>query len=386
MRAYIKFDTRIATKIGVKESLFLQRLAFLAQKYGRAFKEFKHTTNFIHNTLKGWRKNHFEFWSVATIARIIHKLEAIGVIITTKAECPSGVRMKHYAINYQVYNELVASCASKKPPQPKPTAPAKQDGAEHTEEAEESAIFDEPTITHAIKQQMFAIWDKAFEHCSTPIIVDASSVTTEQMLQLLENIFGGDLEKFHAYAIKVQTSKFLMGEKQTETGFRATFGWLMKQDIAEKIWLNLAYDMGDRKTDAEKYTEQQKAVAAAEVRKQQENERINRELAAKEGVRRTLDELEASADKGELRQFHKYVKDWYNKKLKDDPYDLVGWFNNGSLKRSFEIYAAAKDFKELDAYDAENVKSVYRRQYLLTKYKNMSIWELEESFNAMGMQ
>ena len=96
--------------------------------------------------------------------------------------------------------------------------------------------------------QMKTVWNEIFETSLSPI----KAYTNQRNINLLSNIlqkyFDNNLDKWREYALKVNSSKFLMGEKETQKNFKATFSWLIKPDTIEKI-MNNEYGVGDRELD-----------------------------------------------------------------------------------------------------------------------------------------
>ncbi|ETO12378.1 hypothetical protein RFI_22253 [Reticulomyxa filosa] len=99
-----------------------------------------------------------------------------------------------------------------------------------------------------IAKEMVTIWNEEFRYSIKPIKAYCSKNTNVKLYHLYKETFSEDLEKWKNYALKVNSSKFLMGEKPTKTGFKAVFSWLVKQDVVEDI-LNGAYGVGDRELD-----------------------------------------------------------------------------------------------------------------------------------------
>ena len=73
-----------------------------------------------------------------------------------------------------------------------------------------------------------------------------------------KEIFNSSMDNWEEYAIKVNSSKFLMGEKETKKDFKATFAWLSKLDTMQMI-LSGEYGVGDRKPDIDNLSDNLKA-------------------------------------------------------------------------------------------------------------------------------
>jgi hypothetical protein len=102
--------------------------------------------------------------------------------------------------------------------------------------------------TEAITHQMVELWNKVFEYSEEPIKAYANKRNGTILHNILKDHFEGDLDKWIKYAIKVNSSQFLMGEKKTRNSFKAVFSWLIKEDTIEKI-KNGEYGIGDRELD-----------------------------------------------------------------------------------------------------------------------------------------
>jgi hypothetical protein len=96
--------------------------------------------------------------------------------------------------------------------------------------------------------KMKTIWNKIFETSLRPIKAYTNQKNIILLSDILQKYFDNDLDKWREYALKVNSSKFLMGEKETQKNFKATFSWLIKPDTIEKI-MNNEYGVGDRELD-----------------------------------------------------------------------------------------------------------------------------------------
>jgi hypothetical protein len=95
---------RLATLIGLNESIFLQQLHYWLLSKNAKNMDGK---DWVFNTYSDWQKQ-FPFWSAKTIQRIITQLENRGLIITTTEYNTSKIdKTKWYTINYKKLEELV---------------------------------------------------------------------------------------------------------------------------------------------------------------------------------------------------------------------------------------------------------------------------------------
>ena len=103
----------IATKIGLNEALFLQQIHYWLTKSKHTFEQRK----WVYNSYEKWQKQ-FSFWSVATVRRILNKLERMGYIQTTRIgnhKKRKGWLLKLIKGNWSGYCEQQNK--SEKPPQ-----------------------------------------------------------------------------------------------------------------------------------------------------------------------------------------------------------------------------------------------------------------------------
>ena len=97
-------------------------------------------------------------------------------------------------------------------------------------------------------QTMVKLWNQVFEHSVSPIKAYSNKKNQKALLNIYQAIFNSDLDNWREYALKVNSSQFLMGEKKTKNNFRAVFGWLIKPETIEKI-LSGEYGVEDRELD-----------------------------------------------------------------------------------------------------------------------------------------
>ena len=99
-----------------------------------------------------------------------------------------------------------------------------------------------------IAEQMKETWDKVFQYSLNPIKAYLNKKTIIQLPQLLKDKFKNNLSNWEEYAKQVNSSQFLMGEKETKNNFKAVFPWLIKEETIDSI-LQGAYGVGDRELD-----------------------------------------------------------------------------------------------------------------------------------------
>lgn len=97
-------------------------------------------------------------------------------------------------------------------------------------------------------KEMLSIWNEEFKYSLKPIKAFSNKKIAKRLYNLHQTQFNSNLEEWRNYALKVNSSKFLMGEKESKTGFKAVFQWLTKAEIVEAIQGG-AYGVGDRELD-----------------------------------------------------------------------------------------------------------------------------------------
>lgn len=98
----------LAEAIGLNEALVLQQIHWLLERShhqleGRVW---------VYNTYDQWQENHFRFYSLKTVKRIILKLEELGLLISTDKFNKMKVdKTKWYSIDYQALDALEITSA-----------------------------------------------------------------------------------------------------------------------------------------------------------------------------------------------------------------------------------------------------------------------------------
>lgn len=101
-----------------------------------------------------------------------------------------------------------------------------------------------------IVEKMIETWNEVFEYALSPIKAYHTKAVNIQLIHIFALLFGNDLAKWKAYAEKVNSSRFCMGEKTTKSDFKAMFTWLIKEETIAAI-LAGGYGVGDRPIDKE---------------------------------------------------------------------------------------------------------------------------------------
>ncbi len=90
----------LAIDIGLNESIVLQQIHYWLRINKKSKSNMRNGHYWVYNTYEEWQKE-FPFWSVATIKRIITKLEREGWLISDNFNKLKIDRTKWYRINYE---------------------------------------------------------------------------------------------------------------------------------------------------------------------------------------------------------------------------------------------------------------------------------------------
>ncbi|WP_236870609.1 hypothetical protein, partial [Candidatus Bandiella numerosa] len=219
---------------------------------------------------------------------------------------------------------------------------------------EEEGIFIDSKKEVDIANQMINKWNEIFEYSLKPIKAYSNKKIIARLNKAYKEIFNSSMDNWEEYAIKVNSSKFLMGEKVTKTDFKATFAWLSKLDTIQMI-LSGEYGVGDRKPDIDNLFNNIKTQ-----KREVENliaEKIKNSISSKIDLKK------------EKKEFHEYLQtqakvDEYgiHKKL-GKKYNIGEYADTGRFIRA--IYSI---------FDREHkyIYDLFFEEYLLRKYVNIS--------------
>lgn len=168
-------------------------------------------------------------------------------------------------------------------------------------------------------ETMIELWNQVFEHSVGPIKAYSNKKNQQPLLDIYQTIFNSDLNNWREYALKVNSSQFLMGEKKTKNNFKAVFGWLIKPDTIEKI-LSGEYGVGDRELDINNQSKN------AEIKKEQKVTEL--ESRVTRNLKENLNEFQEYEEFTNYIQEEKYEQD-------NDKYKLM-------RDRLFESYLMKK--------------------------------------------
>ena len=145
----------------------------------------------------------------------------------------------------------------------------------------------------SVTRTMVDLWNKVFEYSVSPIKAYSNKKNQKTLLNIYQIIFNSDLNNWREYALAVNSSQFLMGEKKTKNNFKAVFGWLIKPETIEKI-LSGEYGVGDRELDMNN------KARNAEIKKEQKVTELENRVT--NNLKENLNEFK------EYEEFRSYVE------------------------------------------------------------------------------
>ena len=198
------------------------------------------------------------------------------------------------------------------------------------------------------------LWNKVFEHSVNPIKAYASKNNQEALLTLYKTIFNSDLDNWREYALKVNSSQFLMGEKRTKNNFKAVFAWLIKPETVEKI-LSGEYGVGDRELDMNNKSKN------AEIKKEQKVSELENRVT--NNLKENLNEFK------EYEEFRSYIE---NERYEED---------NDKYKLGVVLRRIPKrNFLHRDEYKL--MRDRMFESYLMKKYTDQSRLDIRDKLRA----
>ena len=201
-------------------------------------------------------------------------------------------------------------------------------------------------------------WNNVFEYSLSPIKGYINKQTTKILPKILKSQFNNNLEKWQEYAIKVNSSSFLMGEKETKNNFKAQFAWLLREEVIESI-KGGAYGVGDRELDQNKLEEN---VKSKEYEVQHKTQRKIAELLE--------EKLEDEFEQKEFRKYfssEEYERDGDKYKLKEYGENLLKYTN---------IFFSPNSI--LYGYDTEVIRKLLFENYIMMKHMGISKLEIDK--------
>lgn len=283
----------LASKIGTETALILQQMKYWISKCGKQISASKEL--FIYNSLHSW-KDQFPYMSEYKIRKSIKYLEDNGIIKSVKVNAHRWNHTKWYTIDHQKYSLLsedidnsaldCKNTSTKIPSNRNLKMFSKQKNSSYRSDDTQQIIKTKNNYTNKssykkeevklknnkkpkklaectniekiipskeqkdIAKQMVQVWNDSFECSLSPVKAFMNRHVVVQLNKILQTKFENNLETWKLYAQAVNSSRFLMGEKETKSNFKAQFLWLIKEETIDSIQ-NGAYGVGDRLLDSE---------------------------------------------------------------------------------------------------------------------------------------
>ena len=391
------FSCELTKFVGKNESILLNQINYWLSKCGREINGLNGL--WIYNSLNEWHKQ-FNYWSLSTLRRTIKSLEKYGVLISKKINARKWNHTKWYSIDYNKLKQLTKYSDIKKEeiaknlnnlPKTnylnKPISSSKNIRTDRCVQNEhiiitknnytnnissnkESGInlitssnkkVEEIQINSNEKEtanKMLYVWNKVFECSVSPIKAYSSQKNQQTLLHLYKTAFNNDLDNWREYALAVNSSQFLMGEKETKNNFKAVFSWLIKEETIERIQQG-EYGVGDRELDMNNVSKN------IEVKKEELVSKIDKKIS--EYMKLNID------DTKERKEFEEYVKT-YKTEVIDDEYNILGVIKHISYYSLFKIS------------EYESLKESLYESYVMKKYLNITKVEAREKIRNKMMK
>lgn len=375
----------VAKLLGIECALVLSQIYYWTEKCGRSISN--DSGLWIYNSLEEWHRQ-FSFWSLSKLRRIIKSLENSKLLNSRKVNSKKWNQTKWYSINLDEYNKLFDN--KDFPDKKKATRFVQNEqmllketknnytnisSYKKKEEFLKSNKTQETISRHSklekitlsqeqkgIAEQMVHLWNSSFECSLNPVKAFLNKKVIIQLNEILETKFDNNLENWKLYAQAVNSSKFLMGEKETRSNFKAQFLWLIKEETIDSIQ-NGAYGVGDRVLDSEKIDENLKVC-------QKEVQQIVQEKMAVKIQEKTSNETEEQ----EFRQYltnREYEKDG-DKYLLKKHMEYIGsqYMYGGYITPSHVFYSGNEKYRQR-----------LFQSYLMKKYYGIDETWISSSFD-----
>ena len=360
-----------------KKSLFISKLHYWLNKCGRNIEDSE--AKWIYNTIKDWAEQ-FN-WSLSTLKRIVYSLEEEGIIISKKINARKWNHTKWYSIDYNKLNSFLnvdkelRDCSDKKRAnrlaQKEPIIISNTSNnytnRSSNEEFYINLITSSDEKVEEIKidsngketiNKMLYVWNKVFKCSVSPIKAYSNKKNQQTLLHLYKTAFNNDLDNWREYALAVNSSQFLMGEKETKNNFKAVFSWLIKEETIERIQQG-EYGVGDRELDMNNVSKN------IEVKKEELVSKMDKKIS--EYMKLNID------DTKERKEFEEYVKT-YKTEVIDDEYNILGVIKHISYYSLFKIS------------EYESLKESLYESYVMKKYLNITKVEAREKIRNKMMK
>ena len=359
---------------GSRKASFINRLNYWLNKCGKDIDSL--FGKWIYNPTHEWAEQ--LNCSPSTIKRLIKSLEEQGIILSKKVNAKKYNQTKWYSINYKLLQSILKlEDTDTKVNEKKWTNRLGQNEPiivsnsrnnytnissdefknSYSDFREEEINFSnslkeskaqQTTLTNnknKLVEQMVKLWNKVFEYSLSPISAYSNKSNSKQLFVLLQDYFSGDLDQWQEYAKKVNSSQFLMGEKESKKKFKAVFHWLIKEETIDSI-MGGAYGVGDRELDMNRISEN--------VDKQEKELITTMRRKLTEHIKIEVDEEQ------EKQEFTKYVRD---EETDEDEYGLK------NMLRYYDKYSLL----HLDSY--AGIKQSLYESYLMKKHLGVTSLE-----------
>ena len=388
------------------QSTFIKQLIYWISKCGRTVDNLE--GKWIYNTLNSWL-DQFPYWSMSTLRRTIKSLEESGILLSKKVNAKHWKHTKWYSIDFNKLNkvsdnnnqtnniELVEKrtnrCVQNEQIIYTNNIYTKDTKVSSSKRIKKKNIFkslnkefdsqinkltekrvdkklnykneNKETASKISNKQlkkvkeMKDVWKKVFEYSVNPIKAYMNRSNENMLYRLIEEKFEGDIDKWKEYACKVNSSKFLMGEKKTKKDFKASFAWLIKEETVDKINAG-EYGIGDRGLDINNVSSNVEAQKEEIINKA--DKKITEYVKQKINDEKEQKELENYIKKEEYTEdSDKYGIGIYVQNI--GSYGLINNPDNkGILKTIYETYIVKKYFRRSRFKIREQLREMVSKQ------------------------
>ena len=308
-----KYSNIIANDIGEKESLMLLQIHHHLTKLGSE-KIADRQGLWIYNSIEDWGKQ-FIAWGTNTIRRTLDELETRGYISSSKRLKSEGKHVKWYSINFECFNPLIENALLKQNKADNDNASILQNkmffgGLESSKTQQTPDIsrvgrngqidkvnlgnsYKSKTKTRisnissndksnvkiqidakkvvrtnnslslkkeqeAIARDMISMWNNYMPSKLNVVYTNTKAV---KLISLYNQQLDCSLEKWKEFVLAVNSSKFLMGEKNE---FKVYFDWIVKPEQVSRV-LAGEFGIGDRTPDYKQRELDDKAKSCADI-------------------------------------------------------------------------------------------------------------------------
>ena len=366
---------------GSRKAHFINRLIYWLSKCGRNINGL--SGKWIYNPTHEWA-NQLNC-SISTIKRLVKSLEKQGVITSKKVNAKRYNQTKWYSLNFNLLNNILNSQDTKdnafknkwtkRLVQNEPiiisnnrnnytntsSNKIKNNYLDYKKEEikflrEEKTQKTRLTANETrLVEQMVDLWNEVFIYSLNPIKAYILKSNKKSLFDVLNNHFEGDLAYWQNYAKMVNSSQFLMGEKETKKNFKATFSWLIKPETIEKI-MNNEYGVGDRQLDINNVSNN------VEMQKEEIIKTVDKKIT--EYVKKKID------DEKEQKEFKSYIK--------------KGEYTEDSDKYGIGIYAQnIGSYSLINNPDNKGVLKTIYETYIVKKYFRRSRFKIREQMREI---